>query len=808
MYHTREAKSSEAKSRGIMNIHTAAQHYARLLDANVLLMRDKVPQGKWGRWQHERQTDRDITQQFSNAQPGDKIGVIVRRGLVVLDIDAERDGDGRKVAVDVGVLHTLLAALELPQQYEWAGRSSSGTGWHIWLSCEDSPTDGHTLACAGTGDGVREVEVLYAPQRIATLPRTTGYGGVAPDEPPASVPWAAVLQAVQAVAALPAPREPWVPRAAVATPANPERGARYAQAALDGMCRDIQAAAPGKGNDALYQAGCRAATFANAGWAAWEHAHDLLLDAWMQRKDGGARERNAAHEGRKTLLSARMKAGNDLPPELPERDPPPTTTRRVRVPHTVDIVDDVPSPWDVEPPPRTWAAPTVQAARVADEPAAAEVVPVEDEQGGSSEPAPEAERPARARTFEARSPRELPTLAKVIEACDALYPPLWYNEVKARPYMGNEPLTDNMLVQMLNEINDTTGTPLAKITRAVQQECAANSRNPIIEYLDRVADAYDGSDQLGELARHIHAEEGQEWVYICIRKWGIGHVARQYEHGKANAVLLLAGAQGTGKSGLVRWLCPPELREDYFKEHQLSDSDEEAVVISDFFLLELSEIDSTTRKSDAARLKAMITQEKTDYRRKYARHITTAPARAGMIGTTNALSGYLTDASGFRRFLPLTITGIDWRAYTASVDIDMLWGQLVTLYRAGHRGTLTPQQAAVRDAIASNYLVDSVMGGWIAQLFEAAPDDTRVWTSADVVDALIAAEKRASADKSTTVDIARAMRQLFGIESRPHRAGGRVVRGYRGIALREGVASRAGGTGAINYDGTDWGETF
>jgi putative DNA primase/helicase len=167
-------------------------------------------------------------------QPIETIGVICGVGANVpwrnLDIDARKAPDGTKIPVPEAVKDALLAALGLPADYPWAGRSTSGAGWHIDIRCAgDLPEQiahatTETRATDGGGTGVKiglprdtyadafsHIELRWE-QCQAILPRPTGYNGHLPATPPAEVTVDQVVTAFLTVA---------TPKASPAPPTRP-----------------------------------------------------------------------------------------------------------------------------------------------------------------------------------------------------------------------------------------------------------------------------------------------------------------------------------------------------------------------------------------------------------------------------------------------------------------------------------------------------------------------------------------------------------------------------------------------------------
>lgn len=100
------------------------------LGFNVIPVKGKADDHKWGRWGVERQT---VEQMEGLAWPDPGVTGIAAisgpalKSLAVIDLD-EAPGDA--------VLESALGQLGLPREYPWAIRTpGKGGGWHIWISC-------------------------------------------------------------------------------------------------------------------------------------------------------------------------------------------------------------------------------------------------------------------------------------------------------------------------------------------------------------------------------------------------------------------------------------------------------------------------------------------------------------------------------------------------------------------------------------------------------------------------------------------------------------------------------------------------
>jgi P4 family phage/plasmid primase-like protien len=226
----------------------AAQHLWKL-GANITAIPTggKHPAHEWNNpnapWATERQPDGFVaslkwptvpTLYNARLYPAiETVGVICGiNGWRWIDVDARRDADGNKIAVPPFVRDALLDALDLPDDYEWVGRSKSGLGWHIAIRCDGALpaaiADARSADKANDGGGAgvkigtpREgwaamfdhIELRWEHCQTI-LPGTTSYNGHIPTEPPAVV---TVDQVVNAFLSVAEPKRP----AVKATPTSP-----------------------------------------------------------------------------------------------------------------------------------------------------------------------------------------------------------------------------------------------------------------------------------------------------------------------------------------------------------------------------------------------------------------------------------------------------------------------------------------------------------------------------------------------------------------------------------------------------------
>lgn len=219
--------------------------------------------------------------------------------------------------------------------------------------------------------------------------------------------------------------------------------------------------------------------------------------------------------------------------------------------------------------------------------------------------------------------------------------------------------------------------------------------------------------------------------------WLRSAVARALQPGvKADAALVLEGAQGAGKSSLLG-----VIGGDYFTDdvHDLSSKDA-ALAISRAWIVELPEL-SALGRAEVELIKAFLSRTVDRFRPPYGRALVELPRRCVFGGTTNR-SDYLRDDTGNRRFWPVRVGTVDLDALRR--DRDQLLAEAVASWRGG-AGLVLP--AEVRDGHAEIVEGRRQEDPWEEDIARYLGQKNSV-TSGDVLSALnIPTERRTRGDQ-------------------------------------------------------------
>ncbi len=168
---------------------------------------------------------------------------------------------------------------------------------------------------------------------------------------------------------------------------------------------------------------------------------------------------------------------------------------------------------------------------------------------------------------------------------------------------------------------------------AVQAAANVNAYDPMKDWVESLV--WDGEARLGSWLHEVtHCKDTPLNSAIGVA-WMVGLAARatvEYDGRgtKMDSVLVLQGGEGIGKStvGTIiggKW---------YASFNRSLDSDDIYYVIERTMVLEFEELDSMTR-SEASRVKSLVTTQQDVFRRKFGHSASEQPRRCVFIGTTN-----------------------------------------------------------------------------------------------------------------------------------------------------------------------------
>lgn len=218
------------------------------------------------------------------------------------------------------------------------------------------------------------------------------------------------------------------------------------------------------------------------------------------------------------------------------------------------------------------------------------------------------------------------------------------------------------------------GSPKTDIVEMVESD-EIESFNPIGYYLSHLP-KWDGQNHVARLFGRLPGISSEQldflsvWIRSAVAHW----LQMDTLHGN-ECVPTLIGPQGCGKTTFMQRLLPPELRE-YFLDHlNLSNKFDKEMALTNNLIVNLDELDAI-RPSQHAALKQTLSKSKVNGRRIYGASQDDRPRYASFVATTNNPHP-LSDATGSRRYICLTIPDGMYIDNTGEIDYGQLYAQVV-----------------------------------------------------------------------------------------------------------------------------------
>jgi predicted P-loop ATPase len=265
--------------------------------------------------------------------------------------------------------------------------------------------------------------------------------------------------------------------------------------------------------------------------------------------------------------------------------------------------------------------------------------------------------------------------ALVIILYDGRLGDIQFDEMKFNELLNCQQITDYTILRILVKIDGFYRVPFSKniIMDAVKLAGQLDRINPVQDYLYSLS--WDGVSRLDEFFIN-HAESNDtEYTRIVSSKTLIAAVARVFEPGcKVDTTLVLEGAQGCGKSTLIKSLSP---NSNWFSDTELPIGNKDAYQqLQGVWLYEIGEM-SSVANANKNTLKGFLSASTDKFRLPYGAKVIDSSRRNIFIGTTND-DQYLNDDSGGRRFWPLKVGNIDTQGI---INIrDQLWAEATYRY--------------------------------------------------------------------------------------------------------------------------------
>lgn len=253
---------------------------------------------------------------------------------------------------------------------------------------------------------------------------------------------------------------------------------------------------------------------------------------------------------------------------------------------------------------------------------------------------------------------------------------------------------------------------LAQVEGAMHAVAALNRFHPVRVYLDSLR--WDGLPRVDQWLIRAFGAADTPYTRAVGRCHMVAAVRRVRNPGvKHDAMPVLSGGQGIGKSRTVRALHGAEWTTDYLPA-DLGGKDA-AQSLAGVWCVEMAEVDHLIR-AEPETVKAFLSRQVDRYRPPYARQIIETPRQVVIIGTSNR-DDYLRDDTGNRRFWPIACAHAD--ADWVAANRDQLWAEACTYDALGQPHWLEDEVRDEAERLAADNVIedpwDGAIGDWLHQ---------------------------------------------------------------------------------------------
>jgi predicted P-loop ATPase len=304
-----------------------------------------------------------------------------------------------------------------------------------------------------------------------------------------------------------------------------------------------------------------------------------------------------------------------------------------------------------------------------------------------------------------------------------------YNEILSRTFY-KEKGANNEFKLLINfklnsikrELNNSGVPSTSSDLKCLLESDYVPKYNPFTEYFESLP-KWDGQiDYIEELTRTVNTTNQVDFSW-AFKKWLVSMVACAINEETTNqAVLILTGKQGLGKTTWLRKLMPSSLM-DYFYSGNINPNNKDTTLLMcEKLLINMDEMASFNKKQIES-FKEMITKNMISERRAYAHYTENYTRRASFVGSSNH-NELLMDVTGNRRFLCFEANEIDFKH---NVNMDLVYSQVMYLIAEGEFKFHFEKEDIERlEENNKMYVQSNEEMDWIEELFSFAEDGNEV----------------------------------------------------------------------------------
>lgn len=269
-------------------------------------------------------------------------------------------------------------------------------------------------------------------------------------------------------------------------------------------------------------------------------------------------------------------------------------------------------------------------------------------------------------------------------------------EIPTRHY-GDDSASNCSLAE-INSLCARNRMPKADTSDYLKLIGMANRFNPVSDFI--MQKPWDGVSRLQAVCDTLETapDYDRELMELLVRRWLVSAVAAALLPSSfwSKGVLVLQGSQSLGKTAWFKSLVPVDQRGLIKVGASIDPTNKDSISSAiGHWMVEIGELDGTFRKADIAKLKAFISQDVDLLRRPYDRLESKYQRRTVFFASVNP-ERFLADETGNVRWWTIPVIGVD---YAHDIDVQQLWAEVATLFRAGERWWLERDEEAALEGV-------------------------------------------------------------------------------------------------------------
>lgn len=214
--------------------------------------------------------------------------------------------------------------------------------------------------------------------------------------------------------------------------------------------------------------------------------------------------------------------------------------------------------------------------------------------------------------------------------------------------------------------------------------CYGRQVDPLLEWIHGLP-AWDGQDRIDGFLQLWFGAPDDDLTRWAARYLFVGPIQRASDPGcELDELPVFTGAQGIGKSKLLRWLFPEPLQNEWFSDslELAGDPRRQIEALEGKVMVEISEM-SGASLHNIERVKSFVSRQTDTMRGAYQRNASVRPRRCVFVATSNDRQPLPNDSSGNRRFVVVPFTESIRVQDVLPATREQLFAEALVLFKRG-----------------------------------------------------------------------------------------------------------------------------